>query len=302
MNYSTLDPVILGHNPFFGIDHLSQAVGNEKSRRFETPRQILEILHCCHELGVRGMMMSTHPRANAVCAEMERESATFTDWRVYPLIPYVNKYVRSANEKGLVNVLLDALSQATFRQKFELLMRGGRGVVGRDIRQALPLLVDIELMPFQRLPLGAVFLHDVLTDLALGLGLDWVLGLFQEHIVERYRVPAGFVTKNLPLLCDRLVALGLPQPVVMASFNAAGFGMNPNPLQCVEVLGRTEVTFVAMNTLASGHLSPETAFRYLAQFPWVRSVVVGVSRKDHATETIHAIRRHLPCANGGRLP
>jgi len=300
MKYSALDSIILGHNPFFGIDHLSQAEGNEKSKRFESPSRILEILHCCHELGVRGMMMSTHPRASAVCAEMERESATFADWRVYPLIPYVNKYVRSANEKGLVNMLLDVLSQATLRQKLDFLMRGGRGVVGRDIRQALRLLIDIELMPFNRLALGVVFLHDVLTDLALGLGFNWVLSLFQEHIAERYQVPAGFVTKNLPLLCDRLAALGVPLPVVMASFNAAGFGMNPNPQQCVEVLGQTRVAFVAMNTLASGHLSPAAAFSYLAQFPWIRSVVVGVSRKDHAAETIHAIRRNLPCANAGR--
>jgi hypothetical protein len=160
----------------------------------------------------------------------------------------------------------------------------------------LALLVDMELVPFSRCPLGAVFLHDALTDLALGLGVSSLLELFREHVTRQYGIPAGFVTKNLPLLRQHLTALGWTDPLVMASVNAIGFAMNPSPAECATALHTPGLTCVAMNTLASGHLTPHEAYRYLAQFPTIRSVVVGMSQQDHALETIAAIRSHLPCA------
>jgi predicted metal-binding protein len=291
-----LDPIILGHNPFFGVDHRSQERGNEKAARFEDPQRIIDMFHCCHDQGVRGVMMSTHVRAGAVCTAMARAATTLATWRVYPLVPYMQKYIRGSNEKGLVNVVLDTLAQASLGQKFRLLVQGGRGLLGKDLQRMLSLLIDMELVPFSRRPLGAVFLHDALTDLALGLGLPTLLRLFQEHVTRHYGVPAGLVTKNLPLLRQHLTALGWTDPLVMVSVNALGFAMNPSRDGCAEVLQSPGLTCVAMNTLASGHLPPPDAYRYLAQFPAIRSVVVGMSRPEHAVETIAAIRCHLPWA------
>jgi hypothetical protein len=61
-----LDPIILGHNPFFGVDHRSQERGNEKASRFEDTQRIVEMFHFCHEQGLRGVMKSTHVRARAI--------------------------------------------------------------------------------------------------------------------------------------------------------------------------------------------------------------------------------------------
>lgn len=292
-----LDPIILGHNPFFGIDHLSQTAGNEKAQRFEDVGRVMDVLRYCHDLGVRGLMMSTHPRANAVCGAMEHDPSTFGDWRVYPLVPYVNKYVRAANERGLLNVVQDTFSRASMRQKFALLMQGGRVLTG-DLRRVFTVLLDVELLPFSHVQMGAVFLHDVFTDLALGLGLESLLELFRDHVAETHGVPAGFATKNLPLLCERLARRGSEPHLVMASVNAAGFYMNPSRERVVEAMRATDVAVVAMNTLASGHLAPDTAYQYLREVPRIRSVVVGVSRTDHAGETIQAIRRHVGFLNG----
>jgi hypothetical protein len=174
-----------------------------------------------------------------------------------------------------------------------MVLQGGRGLLGKDFRQAVSLLIDAELVPFRRLPLGAVFLHDTLTDLALGLGLDSVLELFREHVTRHYGVPAGLVTKNVALLRDRLDRLGWSEPLIMASFNRVGFYMNPSAERCAEAVRRPGCRFVAMNTLAGGHLRPDAAYSYLAQFPTICSVAVGVSRRDHAAETVDAIRRHM---------
>jgi hypothetical protein len=291
-----LDPVIIGHNPFFGVDHLSQQRGNERSTAFEDAGRVVAVLRRCHELGARAMMMSTHPRAAAISQAMRADATLGSEWRLYPLLPYIQKYVRGANEKGLVNLAIDTLAQASLGTKFALLLRGGRGLLGRDLREMLRLLVDVEMAPFGGGRLGAIFLHDVLTDLALGWGIDSVLQLFRDHVENRYGLAAGLVTKNLPRLRARLDAMGWRDPLVMASFNALGFSMNPSLERCEAELSRPDVRFVAMSTLASGQLAPEAAYRYLARFPAVQAVVIGVSRFDHAAETLDAVRRHLRCA------
>jgi hypothetical protein len=294
MSSGSIDPILLGHNPFFGIDHLSQARGNAKALEFEDVSRIVDTMRFCHNLGVQGMMVSTHTRAVALCSRIAEEKGLASEWRFYPLVPYIQKYVRGANEKGLVNVVMDTLKATSMSQKLRLLATGGRGILGKDVQQGLKLLLDVELVPFKGLNLGAVFLHDALTDLALGLGVESVLQVFCDHINRQYRVPAGLITKNLPLLRRRLDGMGWHDPLIMAAFNAAGFWVNPSLQECEQVVRTPGMTFAAMSTLAAGHLSPDAAYSYLGQFPLIASVVVGMSNPHHAAETVEAIRRHMP--------
>jgi hypothetical protein len=289
-----IDSILLGHNPFFGVDHLSQQAGNEKAAKFEDVQRIGEVLSFCNDLGVRGMMMSTHPRASAVCDWLQRDPSLARNWRLYPLVPYIQKYVRSSNEKGLVNLLLDTIMQSSLSQKLDWLWKGGKGLLTKDITQGLTIMIDIEMLPFKGRPLGAVFLHDALTDLALGLGLESVLEIFRNHVAAKYGVPGGFVTKNLPLLRARWEALGWDDLLAMASFNSCGFQVNPSLDACAAAVRKPGITFVAMSTLAAGALSPEKAYSYLGQFESVASVVVGISRRQHAEETLSAIRGFMP--------
>ncbi|MCC6277757.1 MAG: hypothetical protein IT289_07585 [Oligoflexia bacterium] len=288
-----IDSIILGHNPFFGIDHLSAQRGNEKSQRFEDVGKIIEVLKHSHSLGARGMMMSTHPRAQSVSKAILEDSVLSSSWRVYPLVPYIQKYVRGSNEKGLGNLLVETLSQATLGQKLGLLLRGGKGLITKDLKQLVELLVDIEMLPFQKLNLGAIFLHDVVTDLVFNLGLDNAFEYFRDHVQKKYGVPAAFVTKNLPAIHRKFKANGWLDSPIMASLNSVGFYVNPSIEACQEALFDPNLNFVAMNSLASGHLSPDDAYKFLARYPALRSVVVGVSRKESATQTIGAMSRHL---------
>lgn len=298
---SGLDRVLLGHNPLFGIDHLSQERGAAKARRFEAAGAVAGLLAGCHDLGVRAMMMSTHPRAPEVLAALDGVPGPAASWRLYPLVPNIQKYVRGANEKGLVDLLLEIAGGAGLARTLAWSFQAGRSVVGRDVEAGLTLLLDVELAPFRGRRLGAVFLHDALTDLALGLGVERVLEVFRRHVEERWGAQAGFATKNLPLLLERTRALGWDSVLAMASLNARGFWVNPSLERVVEALGDPRLTLLAMNTLASGALDPESAYRWLGRHP-VASVVVGVSRREHAEQTVGAIRRHLLAPGGAGEP
>jgi hypothetical protein len=292
MAADALVPIVMGHNAFFGVDHLSAARGAAKAAAFGAPDSIHEILALGFAQGAGGVMMSTHERAAPLCDRLRADPRLAAELRVYPLLPYAQKYVTKANEMGMVNVVLDTLKGTSVSDKLALLWEGGKGVLARDINGMLASLIRLELKPFKGLRMPAVFLHDAFTDLALGLGLESVFAFYVEEIARSHGAQGAFATKNLPMLLERFAAWGLPAPVAMTHFNKAGYHMNPSRAACETAAAAHPVAIMAMGTLASGHLRPDEAYAYLATVPRIESVVVGVSSPAHIEETFAAIRRH----------
>lgn len=299
MALSGIDPIVLGHNNFIGVDHLSRQRGVARAAKFEQPDAILQMIRVSMDHGVRAMMMSTHPRASLVADAVRRSPALRDELGFYPLLPYIAKYVRQANEKGAVNVILDQLKGASIGKKLQILARGGMAMVRKDMFHVLKTLLAMEMTPFRELNLRAIFLHDVLTDLALALGLRKAFEFYIEEVRRQFGAEPAFATKNLPMLLDRFHDYGIERPLVLSHFNKVGFGMNPSRQACEACLTSGNVQVMAMGTLASGHLAPDEAYQYLSGRPHIDSVVVGVSSPDHAEETFGAIRRHSKMSKSG---
>lgn len=283
-----LDPVVLGHNSFFGVNHLSKQRGAQTEAAFGDITAIARMLHTAAEHRVTAMMMSTHPRAALVAEAVRKDPALVSQFHFYALLPYVTKYVRQSNEKGLVNVVLDQLKQGGWASRLSVAARGGLALLTRDHEKMLATLIGLELAPLRGLNLKAVFLHDVLTDLALALDIPSVLELHMTEIRERFGARGGFATKNLPLLVERFKRYGFERPLVLAQINKLGFGMNPSRQACEETLAQSDLQVMAMGTLASGYLKPAEAFDYVFTVPRVESAVVGVSSPAQAAETLQA--------------
>lgn len=293
MRPSILAPITLGHNAFFGVDHLSAERGGERATFFNDPARILEIIEAALAHGAEGMMMSTHERAVPISTLIAERPKLRNGLRIYPLLPYAQKYVTRANEVGMINVVLEMLSGSSLMGKLSLLWQGSKAVMTNDVNAVLSALMRIELGMFRGLNIGAVFLHDGFTDLALALGLRDV---FIFYLAEVPRICGGvgaFATKNLPSLVRRFAEWGLPKPVVMTHFNKAGYHMNPDRAACEEAAATHDVSILAMGSLASGYLEPDEAYAYLAKVANIDGVVVGVSRLSHVEETFAAIRRHV---------
>ena len=295
----SLVSIVLGHNAFFGVDHLSSARGAERAAYFAQSTRILDVVASSVEMGAGGMMMSTHQRAEGVCDLLRTENSLAQRLRIYPLLPYAQKYITRANEVGLVNVAFEALSQTTLREKFSMGWQVAKGVITKDLLSMISALVRLELKMFRGLDVGAVFLHDVLTDLLLALRLREVFEFYIDEIKSTHSAAGAFATKNLPLLCRSFEEWNLPRPVVMTHFNKAGFHMNPSREACEQVMRTHSPDVMAMGTLASGFLKPDEAYAYLATVPNIRSVVVGVSSPVHAAETFAAIRKYAAGSHFG---
>jgi len=288
----TIDPIILGHNQFIGVSHLSQEAGRARVEKFSNLERVAEIVEFSLDLGVKGMMLSTHPKAEEIIHVLKEKGLT-DELNFYPLLPYAEKYVRKANEKGIVGMLNDILKQGDFRKKLKIMFQGGLGVLQKDYEKLLGTLIDSELLMFQDLNIKAIFLHNVFTDLALGLGVREIFEFYMDYIKDNYGVIPAFGTMNFARLVKTFDKWGIKKPLVMASFNKVGFQMNPSKEECERVLQQYEVDVLAMSTLAAGYLKPKEAYEYLFSLPNIKSVVVGVSKKDHAKETFGIIRRYM---------
>ncbi|MFO8009301.1 MAG: hypothetical protein R6U89_00660 [Dehalococcoidia bacterium] len=282
-----IDNIVLGHNQFIGVSHLSQEAARSRADRFSNLEAITDIVRFSSEKGVKALMVSSHPKMTEVLKYMRERG--LTDLTLYPIIPSAQEYVRRFSEKGAVGLLNEVLAPAGVFTKSRILFKGGMGVLRKDTFDLLGTLIDIEMLPFKNYPVKAVFLHNVLTDLALGLGNRQIFEFFTDYIRKHYHTTPAFATANFSRLVNTLHGWGIDDVVVMAAFNKIGFQMNPSREECERTLKERDTTVLAMSTLASGHLKPGEAYEYLFSLPKMRSVVVGASTKEHIEETYDII-------------
>lgn len=284
-----LPRIVLGHNAFFGVDHLSTRRGAERAAYFSDIEHVMSVVNEAVSHGAGGLMLSTHPRATAITDRLRRERDLSQQLQVFPLLPYAQKYVTRANELGMVRVVTSTLSEASVRDKAGLGIDFLRTVLRRDPLDMVRALMRLELRTFRRLDVPVVFLHDALADLLLALDQPMVFGVFEQTLKKRFGTRAGVATKNLPYLVHRFEQWGLRLPVILTHVNKAGFHVNPGIDDCEAVLQRTDLEVMAMGTLASGYLAPDEAFAYVGSLPAVKSLVVGASSREHIAETFRAI-------------
>lgn len=280
--------LLLGDNPFFGIDHLSQERARTRMKILTGLDKIIEIMEYVSSLGVKGFVVSTHPQLKQLIKIMETNTTLLKKFDFYPILPYAQGYVASVTDKGIMNVLNEILSAGSGQKKLKLILKGTTGFLRKDFDKLFQTLIDFELLPLEHTRKKIVFLHDVVTDLAISLGMKKIIENFLHHIENQYKVEGGLVTKNFPKLVQTLEEWQIKLPPVMSSFNSIGYQMNPSREDTEKYISKTKV--IAMNVLAGGYLKPQESFQYISKLG-IKLVVIGMSSKEHAQETIMAFKK-----------
>jgi hypothetical protein len=147
----------------------------------------------------------------------------------------------------------------------------------------------------EKAELESVLLHQLITDLCLGLGLDWVFKFYTEFLLKRGITPS-FNTGNFALLVKKLKEwdINLEDVVIAAPFNKVGFQTVPSKEECEKALaGLPKPNVLAISILAAGYLKPQEAIDYIAGLPNIKGVAVGVSKEGHANETFKLLKERL---------
>ncbi|MDR0719299.1 MAG: hypothetical protein LBF78_06650 [Treponema sp.] len=154
------------------------------------------------------------------------------------------------------------------------------------------MLIDVEMKMYKDLPVKAIFLQNIITDLMLGYAVKEIFYEYCEYIRKKYKVLPGFITQNMPYLIQKLKQWGIPEVVICFSFNKIGYLMSPNIESYVETANNNNADvyqLMAMSTLASGAISAKEAYQFINQQN-IQSVVFGASSRKHIEETIKLIQ------------
>jgi hypothetical protein len=277
-----MDRVLFGDNQFFGVNHMSEEKARAQAMRFQDISEVIKVLDCALDAGIRTFMCTTHARIAEVCEHMRRNPARYADYVFYPCMPYAHKYANAVTEHGM----LDALKQFLPSEgAFGAALRGGVAVARKDVETILRLLVDAEMKMFEGLNAPVVFLQNVVTDLVLGVGAHGMFRVFADYVRERYSAEPGFITMNLPRLLDVLEGQGIDNPIVCANINKIGFRMCGGQQLYEQAIATRRFRPIAMSVLASGALSPAEAVEYIARQPRIESIVFGASSAGNIRQT-----------------
>ena len=284
-----IDSIILGDNAYFGINHRDQKLASEKASFFSEVHAIIQSFEIAKKNDAGGVMLSAHRNVDAIVQGIQKSPDLRNEFHVYAYIPYLMNYVQEVTRNGIFKTLTRLMSE-----NGSSLLSGGLSLAKKDYHGMVRALIDLEMARYRGASLRAIFLHNGIVDLLLGLKMDGLFNFFDEYVRERYQVAPGYGTLNLVGLVQRLKKCGIKNPVITASFNAMGFGMNPSKKLCEEVvLNNEDFTLLAMNTLAQGALAPEEAFAYLGRFKKIRHVVIGASSPQHIVESFSAAKKHM---------
>lgn len=136
----------------------------------------------------------------------------------------------------------------------------------------------------------SVMLHEIVTDLALSLDLDWLFKSYIDFLIKE-KIQPGFETRNFSYLINKFNSwnIDLSKVTIAAPFNKIGFLMLPSKEICEKTLASLPASnVIAISVLAAGYLKPREAAQYIRTQPNLSGVAIAVSKEQQAHETFKA--------------
>ena len=284
-----MDKVLFGDNQFFAVNHASDEKARAQSIRFKEDKAIIKVIDQSIDLGINTFMCTTHDRIGNLCNHIRSNPARYSNFKIYPCMPYAHKYANAVTELGIMGTI----KQYVPGNLFGTIAKGGFAFLNKDFIGLMELFIDAELKMFKGINTPVIFIQNVLVDMILGLKMYDVFKEYDGYIRKKYNAEPGYITMNMPALLDVLNSQGIENPIICSSINKIGFRMSGGVVLYEKYL--TEKTFrpIAMQVLAAGALQPKEAIEYLGRFPRIESVLFGASSKVHIQETKELIESNL---------
>lgn len=284
-----MEKVILGDNQFFAVSHLSDEKSRAQSIRFKDDSSIIRVLDQSIDLGIKTFMCTTHDRIANICDHIRKNPLSYSDYKIYPCMPYAHKYANAVTELGI----LGTIKQYMPGNIFSTFTKGGIALLSKDFIKMMEIFIDAEMKMFKGIQTPVIFLQNVLVDMILGLKMYNVFAEYDAYIRKKYHAEPGYITMNLPAMYNALESVGIKNPIICTSINKIGFRMAGGTEIYEKYLNEKEFRPIAMQVLAAGALKPKEAIEYLAKFPMIESVLFGASSRSHIKETQELINLYL---------
>ena len=291
--------LLVGDNPFHGISHLSQERARVRGDRMAYPKYAANLVTTSLENGANGFMFSVSEMTLSIL-RIIHETGRVKSPRLYAIVPYAFEYVRLATQIGTPGLAKTFAKQIAISGNVRAIAMGLKGVIRMDPVALLKMYLYYEISRIKssagkQADLHSVLLHEVITDMALALNLDWFFKSYVDFMLK-LGIKPGFNTRNFVYLVNRFIEwrIDLRETIIATPFNKKGFQMNPSRTECEQALAKIpELNIIAISILASGYLKPPEAIDYIATLPNINGVAVGVSKEQHAHETFNLLKDRL---------
>lgn len=289
--------LLVGDNPFHGISHLSQERSKARISISEDPGRAADLVCLALDNGANGFMYSVSETTLTILRKI-REKGEISRPGLYPIVPYAYEYVRLATQTGgFVGLAKRFSKQLVTYRNLGAIASGLKGILRMNPESLSRTYLSYEISRIKSAAgkdarIESVLLHEVITDMALALNLDWLFHAYSRYLVKRDITP-GFNTCNFPLLVTKFKEwdLNLERALVATPFNRVGFQMNPSREECERTLAALKTPLViAISVLAAGYLKLPEAVDYIAGLSNIKGVAVGVSKEEHARQTFKLIK------------
>ena len=292
--------LLVGDNPFHNISHLSQERARLRVEDRGGPKYAASLVASSVENGAGGFMFSVSETTLAILKELA-ERKIVNRLQLYAIVPYAFDYVRLATQLGGIPGLAKKFGKDLLSfNNLGTMGLGLRGIFTSDIATLMKAYLSYEISRLKScvgksMNIDSVLLHQLLTDMALALDMDYLFESYINFLEGKHMLP-GFNTGNFPFLVHKFSEWGidLGRVVVAAPFNKVGFQMIPSIKECeAALLAMPKPNVIAISVLAAGYVSPKEAFGYIAGLCNIKGIAVGVSKKKQAIETFGLLRERF---------
>lgn len=300
MNDHVRKLLLVGDNPFHGISHLSQERARSRGEAIVSPvDQAANVVLTSLKNGADGFSFSVSELTLSILRTLS-ERKSIDQVSLYPMVPYAFEYVRVATQTGTPGLVKRFAKQVTMSGDVRAILEGLWSAVRMDREGFVNTYLAYELSRIRssagkQANLVSVLLNEVIGDMGLALGFDWLFRSFTDYLSKRGITP-GFNTRNFPYFIRKFNEWGidLDEIMIVTPFNKAGFQMNPSKEECEKTLSSlTSPTVLAISVLAAGYLKPLEALDYIAGLPNLKGVVAGVSTEQQASELFQLFKTRL---------
>jgi hypothetical protein len=291
--------LLVGDNAFHGISHLSQQRARERSITNDpsNTEYAAQLVKLSLQNGASGFMFSVSEKTLSILKALNEAEKP----ELYAIVPYAFEYVRLATRIGGISGLAKKVAKdIIFSRNIVTVLPSVLGLIRADPKAFLKIYLVYEISRIKSAAgknanLKSVLLHEVLTDMALGLNLDWFFKYYIKFFSKSKTRP-GFETRNFPYLVQKFKEwhIDMNNLIITSSFNRIGFQMNPSKAECEKALEEIpQAETIAMSILAAGYLKPLDAIQYIAKLPNISCIVVGVSKESQARQTFRFLKNGL---------
>jgi len=288
--------LLVGDNPFHGISHLSQERARVRGDAITHAEYAAKLVMTSLENGANGFMFSVSDTTLSML-RIVRETGGSKHLRLYAIVPYAYEYVRQATQIGVPGLAKKFAKQIAVSGNVRAIAMGLKGVIRTDPMALLKTYLIYEISRIKssvgkQANLDSVLLHEIITDMALALDLDWLFKSYVDFMLE-LGIKPGFETRNFAYLVNKFRewSVDFREIIIASPFNKVGFQMNPSRTECEKALANLpEPNVIAMSILAAGYLKPPEAIKYMGSLPNLIGVVIGVSKEQHARETFRLLK------------